>query len=736
MESKVFRIALAGNPNCGKTTIFNRLTGTRQHVGNYPGVTVERKTGMCRIGELKTEIIDLPGIYSLSSSSPEEKVAFRELLESGIDLILNVIDAGNAQRNMYLTTQLTELDIPMLLAFNMIDDAEKQGLVFDFPKLEQIFGVPIVPTVGSTGTGIDELRAKICELAGATSPPRPVKPKYGPKTDEAIRALTARITALELPETQRIPARYFAIKILEDDLEICSRPEFAPFCAEAEEWRKQISARNGINSRILMADVRYGVIAGACRETITINNDRRRQLSDVIDKYVTNRFLGIPIFLLLMFLVFLFTFTLGEYPMKGLGIFFDWLGNSINAVWPSGEADLLRRLLVDGMIGGVGGVLVFLPNILLLFFAIAILEGTGYMARAAFIMDGFMHKFGLHGKSFIPMLLGFGCSVPAVMATRTIDNESDRKTTMMVVPFMSCGARLPIYTMLIPAFFPERFQALTMWIIYLIGIVVALGCAFLLKNTIFKGEGEVFVMELPPYRCPTFRSVMILMWEKTSMYLQKAGTLILLASIILFAINTFPEKKAFAVDYDTEISRVEGSTASAEEKIDEISALHAEHKSELLQYSIAGRIGKGLEVVLKPLGFDWKVSSALIGAFAAKELFVAQLGILYSVEDAESGESTLQEALRNSYTPLQGFCIMLFCLLTVPCIATMAVVRREANSWKFMFAQIALYTAVAYVITFVVFQTGSALEIGTKNFVPPEAVATTQTSAIPSGEGR
>ena len=275
-----------------------------------------------------------------------------------------------------------------------------------------------------------------------------------------------------------------------------------------------------------------------------------------------------------------------------------------------------------------------------------------------------------------------------------------------------------------------------MWIIYLIGIVVALGCAFLLKNTIFKGEGEVFVMELPPYRCPTFRSVMILMWEKTSMYLQKAGTLILLASIVLFVINTFPEKKTFAVDYDTEISRVEDSAASAEEKIDEISALRAERKSELLQYSVAGRIGKGLEVVLKPLGFDWKVSSALIGAFAAKELFVAQLGILYSVEDAESGESTLREALRDSYTPLQGFCIMLFCLLTVPCIATMAVVRREANSWKFMFAQIALYTAVAYVITLVVFQTGSALEIGTKNFVPPEVVATTPTSAVPSGEGR
>ena len=733
MESKVFKIALAGNPNCGKTTIFNRLTGTRQHVGNYPGVTVERKTGVCRIGELRAEIIDLPGIYSLSSSSPEERVAFRELLDGDIDLILDVVDAGNVQRNLYLTAQLTELDIPMLLAFNMIDDAEKQGVVFDFAKLEQFFGAPIVPTVGSAGTGIDELRAKILELAGTASPQRPVKPKYGPRTDQAIRALTEQITALDLPETRRIPARYFAIKLLEDDPEICGRSEFTPFLAEAGEWRKQISARNGINSRILMADVRYGVIAGACRETITVSHDRRRQYSDIIDKYVTNRILGVPIFLVLMFLVFLFTFTVGAYPMEWLEALFGWLGNAINAVWPEGQGELLRRMLVDGIIGGVGGVLVFLPNILLLFFAIAILEGSGYMARAAFIMDGFMHKFGLHGKSFIPMLLGFGCSVPAVMATRTIDNESDRKTTMMVVPFMSCGARLPIYAMLIPAFFPERFQALTMWIIYLIGIAVALGCAFLLKSTIFKGEGEVFVMELPPYRCPTLRSVFILMWEKTSMYLHKAGTLILLASIILFVINTFPEKKTLSVDYDAAVARVEKSDASTEEKLEEISALHAERQSELLQYSFAGRIGKGLETVLSPLGFDWKVSSALIGAFAAKELFVAQLGILYSVEDAESGAATLQQTLRNTYTPLQGFCIMLFCLLTVPCLATMAVVRREANSWKFMLAQIALFTAVAYVVTFAVFQTGSALRIGTTPFVPEE---TTMTAAVPGGDGQ
>ncbi|MBS1368422.1 MAG: ferrous iron transport protein B [Lentisphaeria bacterium] len=719
MESKVFRIALAGNPNCGKTTIFNRLTGTRQHVGNYPGVTVERKTGSCRIDDFRTEIIDLPGIYSLSSSSPEEKVAFQELLEGDIDLILNIVDAGNAQRNMYLTTQLTELDIPMLLAFNMIDDAEKQGLVFDYGKLEQFFGAPIVPTIGSTGEGLEELRKAIYRIGHEASPQRPVKPKYGPKTDEAIRALTSEIAALNLPEAERIPARYFAIKILEDDPEICGRPEFAPFCAEAVEWRKQISVRNGINSRTLMADFRYGVIAGACREAITISNERRRQLSDVIDKYVTNRFLGVPIFLVMMFLVFQFTFTLGQFPMDWLEAFFEWLGTSVTEVWPAGQGEFLRRLIVEGIIGGVGGVLVFLPNILFLFLAIAILEGTGYMARAAFIMDGFMHKFGLHGKSFIPMLLGFGCSVPAVMATRTIDNESDRKTTIMIVPFISCGARLPIYSMLIPAFFALKYQALTMWVLYVIGIIVALGCALALKSTIFKGEGEVFVMELPPYRWPTLRSIFILMWEKTSLYLQKAGTLILLASVILFVINTFPEKTEFSKDYDAAIANVQNSSLTNEVKDADISALKADRKGEELEYSIAGRIGKGLEVVMRPLGFDWKVSSALIGAFAAKELFVAQLGILYSVEDAEAEESTLQSALQKTYTPLQGFCIMLFCLLTVPCIATMAVVKREANSWKFMLGQIGLFTVIAYVVTLAVFQVGSILNLGT-TIVKPE----------------
>lgn len=715
MDKHIYRIALAGNPNCGKTTIFNQLTGTRQHVGNYPGVTVERKSGMCRINDFQIEIIDLPGIYSLSNSSPEEKVAFQELLNGGIDLILNVVDSGNAQRNLYLTTQLAELDLPMLLVFNMIDDAKQRGLHFDFEKLSGFFGAPIVKTVGSTGFGMKELRNEVYRIAHEATPQRPVKPKYGPKTDQAIRALTDEVAKVQRPETRLIPARYFAIKLLENDPEICARPEFASLLAPAEEWREAITTRNGINSRTLMADFRYGVIAGACREAISISNERRRQLSDTIDKYVTNRFLGVPIFLVMMYLVFMFTFTVGQYPMDWLEMLFGALGNGINSIWPAGQAEFLRALLVDGIIGGVGGVLVFLPNILLLFIAIAFLEGTGYMARAAFVMDGFMHMFGLHGKSFIPMLLGFGCSVPAVMATRTIESERDRLTTIMVIPFMSCGARLPIYALIIPAFFALKYQALVMWLMYVIGVVVALGGALLLKSTIFKGEGEVFVMELPPYRMPTLRSILIQMWERAVLYLQKAATIILLASIVMFVITTFPEKKEFSADFEAKIAQVEESKKlTQEEKTEQVSALSGEMQSEKLQYSIAGRIGKGLAVVLKPLGFDWRVSSALIGAFAAKEIFVAQLGVLFSIEGADETSETLQSQLRKAYTPLQAFCIMLFCLLTVPCMATVAVVKRETNSWKLTFLQIAGFTAVAYVLTLIVYQGGTLLQLGTK----------------------
>lgn len=704
---RTFKIALAGNPNCGKTTIFNILTGTHQHVGNYSGVTVERKTGICRMGDIRIEIIDLPGIYSLSSASAEEKVAFAELMNDDIDLILNIIDAGNPQRNLYLTTQLEELNIPMVLVFNMIDDARRRGFVFNRSILERYFSAPIVEAVGSTGEGIDELKRLLLQLLGSAERRLPKPIDYGETAMPAIRELSEAVSAMDLPLLKRLPPRYFAIKLLDNDEEVRAVPQMKTLEPVVEKWRREIRKRHSVSSETYMTDCRYGMIAGACREAITVKEQSRRQLSEDIDKVVTNRYFGLPIFFIMMFIVFFLTFKCSIPLMDLIETGFSKLADVINEFWPSGHLEYVRSLITEGIIGGVGGVLVFLPNILILFLAIAFLEGTGYMARAAFVMDGFMHKFGLHGKSFIPMLLGFGCSVPAIMATRTIESEKDRLTTIMVLPLMSCGARLPIYSLLIPAFFAPRYQAVMMWLIYFIGVFLALCCAGLLKSTIFKSDDEIFVMELPPYRLPTVRSLLIYMMERSLMYLKKAGTFILAASVIMFLFNTLPVKKVYSKDYAAMTEAVEKNASfSAERKRTLIGEYIAEKESERLQYSIAGRIGHAMTSVFQPLGFDWKICSALIGAFAGKELFVSQLGILNSVGDAEADSMPLRDKLRAQYTPLQGFCIMLFCLISMPCVATIAVVRRETNSWGLMFAQMIGLTLLAYLVTLLVYQAG------------------------------
>ena len=462
-----------------------------------------------------------------------------------------------------------------------------------------------------------------------------------------------------------------------------------------------------------MADCRYGMIAGACREAVTITNERRQQFSDTLDRVLTNRFVGLPIFLLIMLAVFTFTFTCGDPFVRLIDFFFSRLAAGIGEVWPDTTLPLFKALLLEGIIGGVGGVLMFLPNILLLFLAIAFLEGTGYMSRAAFVMDGFMHKFGLHGKSFIPMLLGFGCTVPAVMATRTIESERDRITTIMILPLMSCGARLTIYLLFIPTFFIDRYQPMVMWIIYLIGAAIALGGAVLLKSTLFKGDDEVFVMELPPYRMPTVKSLLIHMGERAVMYLHKAGTIILTASIILFFINSFPRPDTYRVDYQARTADVVAKNLPWDETAAALANLAAEKRAEELEYSIAGRVGKKISRVMHYAGFDWKASSALIGAFAAKELFVSQLAILNSVSESDDADELLRDRLRDSYTPLQAFCIILFCLISMPCIGTVAVVKRETNSWTLTVAQVAILTILAYVVSLLVYQGGLLLRLGT-----------------------
>lgn len=717
--SRKYRIVLAGNPNCGKTTIFNCLTGARQHVGNYPGVTVESKTGEFMLGEDEIELIDIPGVYSLSSSSPEEGVAFEELTKPGIDLIMNVIDSSIPQRSLYLSTQLAELHIPMLIVFNMSDEAKKKGLKFNIQKLQSYFGCSIVQTVGSRGDGIDKLKNALAESLLHLEDHDVPKLTYGADVDDAIHELEEWIEPAMTDRIRHIPARFFAIKLLEKDTCVMRLHEFHGLDAIIDAQITHLYARHAITAETFMADCRYAMISGACRDAISFTQERRREISDKIDAVVTNQWIGLPLFFAVMYLMFWFTFTCAAPMTDGIEWLFGWIQSLIERFWSPDVQPVLRSLLIDGVIHGVGGVIVFLPNILFLFLAIAFLEDTGYMARAAFVMDGIMRKFDLQGKSFVPLVLGFGCNVPAIMATRSIESERDRRTTILVLPLMSCGARLPIYALLIPAFFAVKYQAFVMFLIYAIGVAFAMLAARLLKSTLFKGDGEVYLMELPPYRVPTAKSILLHMWDRGVMYLQKAGTIILGVSVLLFIANNYPEKKTFDVDYGAQIMAVASDTAlTPEEQADAFKRIERMRHAEAAEYTVSGRVGKFLEPAFKPIGFDWRVTTAAISALAAKEIFVSQLGILYA-EDAESAgdgedeQEPLRQQLRRAYTPLQGFCMMLFCLLSIPCLATLAIIRRELNSWKWMFFEAAGLFILAYVTTFIVYQIGLLLKIGT-----------------------
>jgi len=840
-DKGTFTVALAGNPNSGKTTVFNAITGSRQHVGNYPGVTVEKKEGQARVGDVELNVVDLPGTYSLTAYSTEELVARNFLIDEHPHAVVDILDASNLERNLYLAVQIMELGAPLVLALNMSDAARDRGIEIDGEKLSELLGVPVVATVGHKGLGVPDLVQTTVELCrtGHTTPNRQVD--YGHEVEPHVEQLTERIARHGACSDR---PRWYALKLLEGDeatakriQALCGDDSEAIF-AEAVHLREHIEGICGQQITSILADRRYGFIAGACAEAVTETAAARVAHSERIDRIVLSRWIGLPLFAALMYAVFQLTFTVGEPMMGWLEAGFEWLGGAVGSWWPADSESLLKSLIVDGIIGGVGGVLVFLPNILLLFLAIAFLEDSGYMARAAFIMDRLMHKIGLHGKSFIPMLIGFGCSVPAIMATRTLETRRDRLTTMLVVPLMSCGARLPIYALIIPAFFPAAWRAPMLWIIYVIGIVLAVACAWLLRATLFRGQPVPFVMELPPYRMPTLKGVMLHMWERGWLYLRKAGTIILGISIVLWAATTFPQKTTFDKDYealgeqaavsykadlrtlntdvglggDSEllVKAVEAELAAADEQAkyyehqdgyaaaaeardkavaalaaapggeamqafldlrDSVADVHGafdqaveeerleeetpeyeaevsrrdaalaklaaahpklypaviryrdevlgpfeerltelanEQGVETLAYSTAGRVGSGLEKVLRPCGFDWKVSTAMIGAFAAKEVFVAQMGIVHSLGAEEDEESApLRDTLRTNYTPLQGFCIMLFCLVSAPCMATIAITKRESNSWGWAMFQLVGLTVLAWGVTTLVYQVGT-----------------------------
>ncbi len=689
---RILRVVLAGNPNSGKTTIFNNLTGSHQKVANYPGVTVERRTGTCRRGDVTLEITDLPGTYGLTTHALDEQMARDTLIRERPDIVVNVLDASNLERNLYLTVQLMELGLPLVLAFNMSDVAESQGIQFDRAALSRHFDAPIVRLVGHRNEGTDELIAAVIAAVDAPreSPARLLK--YRLELADALAAIEPE-TALDAglreafadPLGRLLEPRWFALKLLEEDPVVTAavtRPELRSVVAQAIERIRDV---HGESPAMLLADQRYGYISGACQETVRHTAEIRHTMSDKVDVAVTHPLFGMALFLGLMYLVFNLTFTLGEPLMQILERAFRLLSDGILAVWPSGRWGALRSLVVDGVIAGVGGVLVFTPNIMLLFFGISLLEYSGYMARAAFLLDRLMHRIGLHGKSFIPMLLGFGCTVPGILATRTLDSERNRLITILILPFMSCGARLTIYALLIPAFFPPAWYAPMLWFVYLTGIVLAVVGARVLGITVLPGETQGMVMELPPYRMPTMRSVWIHVWERTWLYIRKAATIILGISVLLWALTAYPKLPEDPVQSP------------------------AEQRAAQMAQSYAGRLGHWMEPVLKPMGFDWRIGTALIGAMAAKEVVVAQLGVAFAVEgDAEgTGSDSIRSALRANYSPLTGLSLLLFCLIGFPCAATVAAVRAETGRWKWALGQFVVLTLLAWIICTVVYQVGS-----------------------------
>ena len=714
-------MAIAGNPNAGKTTLFNTLSGAHQHVGNWPGVTVEKKQGSFDYHGHTVHIVVLPGTYSLTAYSLEEVIARDYILTETPDVVVNIVDASNLERNLYLTVQLLELGAPVIIALNMVDVAEGRGIRIDHEQLGKLLGVPVIPMVARTGKGKDEL------MRAALDPPPPVQLRvnYGRDLENAIQKLCDAMAAAPGTPPPGGGARHAAVKLLENDsvYEKKLRDSFGPDIVERKNrLAARIEQTLADDTETLLVDRRYGYISGLIREVVSRPAVDKRTMTDNIDAVLTHRALGLPFFIFAMWATFQATFTLGAKPMEWLDMFFGWLGGVFAALL--GDT-LIGSMVVDGVIGGVGGVLSFLPSILILFFAIAMLEDTGYMARAAFIMDKVMHKLRLHGKSFIPLLVGFGCTVPAIMATRTLENRKDRIVTILVAPLMSCGARLPVYVLLAGAFFSPAAAGNVIFSIYLIGILFAILLARIFRTKLLKGDTTPFVMELPPYRMPTLKSVLLHMWERAWMYVKKAGTTLLSIALLMWALITFPltfpgqdamerelSRRAAAVEQRaSEIGAAPGAAikdARYNELVEAVEEQEREISSAQLRHSLAGRVGRFIEPVLNPIGFDWKTGIALISGFAAKEVIVSTMGIIYSVGSSAEASSELTGALRADpiFTPLTAYVLMLFTLLTIPCMATVAVIHRETGSWKWTAFSLGYHTVLAWVVCFVVYQGG------------------------------
>lgn len=720
INGKTIKIAFVGNPNSGKTSLFNYTSGSHERVGNYSGVTVDAKEATIKWKDYTLVLTDLPGTYSITEYSPEELYVRSHILEKKPDIVVNVIDSSNLERNLFLTTQLIDMNIKVVIAMNMFDELEKKGIKLNYTVLGKMMGIPIIPTVAFKGKGIAELMDKLVEVYEEKDPTvRHIHINYGSNIESSIRQVQGEIRKCN-EIIGRISTRYLSIKLLENDqTTLNGLRKFSNFEAiekKASSEIQKLEKEYCEKSETIITDAKYSFISGALMETCSFPKASGEKKRD-IDAALTNKYLGFPIFIFIMWLMFQTTFTLGSYPMNWLNEGVSLLGKTISQHMTDGS---LRSLIVDGIIGGVGGVIVFLPNILILFFFISLMEDTGYMSRVAFLMDKIMHKIGLHGKSFIPLLISFGCNVPGIMATRTLENRKDRLMTMLIAPFMSCSARLPVYIMIISAFFPKN-QGLILCSIYLIGIIVAVLVALLLKNTVFAKQDVPFVMEMPPYRIPSAKNILNHMWEKGSQYLHKMGTTILIASIIIWGLTYFPKNVSYAKNYDSEIAAIQkDKSLKISEKTNQINEIQSFKSSEHMEKAYIGRIGHFIEPVLRPLGFDWKIGVCLVSGLAAKEIIVSTMGILYHSENSGVGGNTnnlaqklaLQKhnsgvrAGQKVFTPLVAFCFILFILLYFPCTATIAAISKEAG-WKWAFICMFYTTAIAWLVAFSTYQIGN-----------------------------
>ena len=716
-KGKTINVALVGNPNCGKTSLFNFASGAHEHVGNYSGVTVDAKEGVFKQNGYTFRIVDLPGTYSLSAYTPEELYVRKHLNENQQpDIVINVIDASNLERNLYLTTQLIDMDVQMVIALNMYDELEKAGNKFDYESLARMIGCPIVPTISKTGFGIEELFNRVIKVYEEEDPVvRHIHINYGDILEKGIANIKHSIHKVDSNMPKSISRRYLSIKLLENDQEIESQirkfPDGEQIIQERNRNAAQIENLLQEDCETALTDARYGFISGALRETFEQNKIKEATSTQIIDLFVTHKVLGFPIFLLFMWIMFEATFRLGDYPMQGIEWLVEMIGNFVRTHMAEGP---LKDLLVDGIIGGVGGVIVFLPNILILYAFISFMEDSGYMARAAFIMDKIMHKMGLHGKSFIPLVMGFGCNVPAVMATRTIESRNSRMITMLVTPLMSCSARLPVYVLITGALFPKN-ASFVLLSLYVTGVILAVILARVFKRAFFNEEDVPFVMELPPYRMPTGKSILLHMWEKAKQYLHKMGGIILVASIIIWFLGYFPRETARTADFKQQIASIENTQISPEEKAKQLQEIEHQMAMDHQENSYIGRIGQIISPAMEPLGFNWKISVSLLSGMAAKEIVVSTLSVLYTgSDDSEQAltERLLQEKNPDGtdvFTPLVGLSLMLFVLLYFPCIATVTAIVNESHSWKWG-AFVILYTCcLAWVVSFLVYQIGNII---------------------------